>query len=133
MWIEDKIYFLSDRNGEFNLYAYTIATKEIKQLTAYKDFPVIHASAGNGKIIFEQAGYLHHFDLAANAPKDITIGIATDLLELRQRFAKGGRYIRSADISPSGNRAVFDFRGEILTVPAEKGDARNITIRQKSR
>ncbi|SDW39390.1 tricorn protease [Hydrobacter penzbergensis] len=127
MWIEDKIYFLSDRNGEFNLYAYTIASKEIKQLTAYKDFPIIHASAGNGKIVFEQAGYLHHFDLAANAPKDITVGIATDLLELRQRFAKGGRYIRSADISPSGNRAVFDFRGEIMTVPAEKGDARNIT------
>ena len=30
-------------------------------------------------------------------------------------------------ISPTGQRAVFDFRGEIVTVPAEKGDPRNLT------
>ena len=30
-------------------------------------------------------------------------------------------------LSPSGARAVFEFRGEIVTVPAEKGDPRNLT------
>ena len=30
-------------------------------------------------------------------------------------------------MSPSGTRAVFEARGEILTVPAEKGDIRNLT------
>jgi tricorn protease len=55
------------------------------------------------------------------------VGIATDLLELRERYVKGGQYIRSGNISPTGVRAVFDFRGEIVTVPAEKGDARNLT------
>ncbi len=54
--------------------------------------------------------------------------IAADLLELRPRFVKGINYIRSADISPTGTRAVFDFRGDIITVPAEKGDPRNITL-----
>jgi tricorn protease len=49
------------------------------------------------------------------------------LLELRQRYVKGSNYIRSASLSPSGQRAVFDFRGDIVTVPAEKGDPRNIT------
>jgi Tol biopolymer transport system component len=32
-----------------------------------------------------------------------------------------------AHISPSGARAVFDFRGEIITAPGDKGDPRNIT------
>src|SRR6202041_2514144 len=50
-----------------------------------------------------------------------------DLLELRPRFVKGNNYIRWADISPSGSRVVFDFRGDIVTVPAEKGDYRNLT------
>src|SRR6185437_13803782 len=59
--------------------------------------------------------------------KKLTIGIAADLLELRPRFVKGPNYIRSADISPSGSRVVFDFRGDIVTVPAEKGDYHNIT------
>jgi len=127
MWLGDKIYFRSDRNGEFNLYSYEVASKTVKQLTDFKDFPVISAGYGNGKVVFEQAGYLHHYDMAAASSKKITIGIAADLLELRVRYVKGSDYIRSASISPSGARVVFDFRGEILTLPAEKGDARNLT------
>ncbi|MDO9377171.1 MAG: PDZ domain-containing protein [Ferruginibacter sp.] len=127
IWLGNNIYFLSDRNGEFNLFSYSVGSKEVKQLTKFADFPVAHLGGGAGKIVLEQAGYLHSFDVASSETKKITIGIATDLLELRPRFVKGARYVRSAALSPSGKRAVFDFRGEIITVPAEKGDARNLT------
>ncbi|HLY70565.1 MAG TPA: PDZ domain-containing protein [Puia sp.] len=126
-WMGNAIYFLSDRNGEFNVFGYDVSANKIKQLTDFKDFPVMNMSAGNGKIIFEQAGYLHIYDPGTSSEKKLAIGIAADLLELRPRFAKGAKYIRTADISPTGMRAVFDFRGEIVTVPAEKGDYRNIT------
>jgi len=126
-WMGNTVYFRSDRNGEFNLFSYDIASKQVKQLTEFKDFPVLNSSGDKNRIVFEQAGYLHIFDPATSSEKKLTIGIAADLLELRARFAKGSRYIRSADISPSGARAVFDFRGDIVTVPAEKGDYRNIT------
>jgi tricorn protease len=127
VWTENTIYFRSDRNGEFNLFSYDVASKQVKQLTQFTDFPVLNISASNGKVIFEQAGYLHIYDAASGAEKKLTIGIAADLLELRQRFVSGTKYVRSADISPTGARAVIDFRGEIITVPAEKGDYRNIT------
>ena len=126
-WNGSTIYFRSDRNGEFNLFSYNINSRQISQLTSFTDFPVLNATFGNGKIIFEQAGYLHIYDPASSTEKKLTVGIAADLLELRPRYVKGGKYIRSADISPSGARAVFDVRGEIVTVPAEKGDYRNIT------
>ncbi len=126
-WVGNTIYFRSDRNGEFNLFAYDVPSKQTKQVTDFKDFPVLNISAGNGKIIFEQSGYLHIYDPATASSKKLTIGIAADLLELRPRFTKGTKNIRSADISPTGARAVFDFRGEIVTVPAEKGDYRNLT------
>ncbi len=128
MWIGDRIYFRSDRNGEFNLFSYNTSTKEIEQLTDFSDFPIIKATHGNGQIIFEQAGYLHLFHLNTKSPEKITIGIATDLLELRPRYVSGSSYIRSGGISPTGARVVFDFRGDIMTVPAEKGDPRNITL-----
>jgi tricorn protease len=127
MWMNNTIYFISDRDGEFNLFSYDISSKEVKQLTTFKDFPILNASSGNGKIIFDQAGYLHIYDPATASSKKLTIGIAADLLELRARYAKGVKYVRSADISPTGARAVFDFRGEIVTVPAEKGDYRDMT------
>ncbi len=128
MWIDNKIYFTSDRNGEFNLFTYDITGRSVNQLTSYDDFPILKASAGDNNIIFEREGYLNVFDLASGKTGKLTIGIATDLLELRPRFVKGANYVRSIDISPSGSRIVVDFRGDIITVPAEKGDPRNITL-----
>src|SRR5262249_42036780 len=75
----------------------------------------------------EQAGYLHLFAPAAEKATRLKIGVASDLVEARPRYAKGAKYIRNADLSPSGARAVFEFRGEIVTVPAEKGDALELT------
>ena len=127
MWIGEKIYFLSDRNGEFNLFSYHAADKGIEQLTRFNDFPILSTGSHGSTIIFEQAGYLHTFDLETATPTKLTVGIATDLQELRPRYVKGAGYIRSAMISPSGARAVFDYRGDIITVPAKKGDPRNLT------
>ena len=128
MWTGDKIFFTSDRNGEFNLFSYDISSRVVQQLTSFTDFPVIKASAGPGKIIFEQAGYLHTFNISGGKTSRISVGIAADLLELRPRYVQGNNYIRSINISPSGSRIVMDFRGEIITLPAEKGDPRNITL-----
>ncbi|MCK4445822.1 MAG: PD40 domain-containing protein, partial [Candidatus Marinimicrobia bacterium] len=127
MWIGDKVFFLSDRNGEFNLFQYDINSKNIEQLTIFADFPILSASIFDKQIVFEQAGHLHVYDILNSQSEKLTIGVATDLPELRARYVKGPDYIRSASISPSGARAVFDFRGEIITVPAEKGDPRNLT------
>jgi tricorn protease len=127
MWIGDKVYFRSDRNGEFNLFSYDPKTKEVKQLTNHTDYPILNAAAGGGKIIYEQAAHLHIFDPQTTKSTRLKIGVSADLGELRERFVRGARWVRGADLSPSGARAAFEFRGEIVTVPAEKGDPRNIT------
>src|SRR5690606_171635 len=126
-WVGDKVFFRSDRDGEFNLYSYDVNSRQVAQHTSFKEFPVINLSGGNDQVIFEQAGYLHTFNPASGSAAKLTIGIATDLLELRPRFIKGDNYIRSASVSPTGARVVMDFRGEVVTVPGEKGDVMNIT------
>jgi len=126
-WSGDYVYFKSDRNGEFNLFSYNVNTKEISQLTDFKDFALINLNASNDEVIFEQAGYLHIYNIATGNTKKLSLTIKTDLLELRPRFVSGDKYVRSNSISPSGVRAVLDFRGDIVTVPAKKGDPKNLT------
>jgi tricorn protease len=126
-WLGTTIYFLSDRKGEYNLFAYDTRTRKVRQLTKHTDFPVVGLGAGGGRLIYEQAGHLHLFDLAREKATRLKIGVASDLVEARPRFVKGAKYIRDGALSPSGKRAVFEFRGEIVTVPAAKGDPRNLT------
>jgi tricorn protease len=127
MWIGDTVYFRSDRNGEFNVFAYDTKGKQVRQITKHADFPVLTASSGSGRIVYEQAGVLHVLDPQSAASQKLTISVASDLRETRARFVKGVRWVRDAALSPSGARAAFGFRGEIVTVPGEKGDVRNLT------
>ena len=124
---ETRLYFRSDRDGEFNLYAFDRATKAVTRLTPHADFPVLNASAGGGRIVYEQAGYLHLLDPASGVSTRLKLGVAADLLELRPRWAKGAKWIRGGSLSPSGARVALEFRGEIVTLPREKGDDRNLT------
>ena len=127
-WIGDTIYFRSDRNGEFNVFAYDTRTKAVRQITQHTDFPVLESSAHGSRIAYEQAGYLHVLDTArGGAATRLKIGAAADLASLRPRWAKGTNWIRGATLSPTGVRAAFEYRGEIVTVPMEKGDPRNVT------
>jgi tricorn protease len=127
MWIGRAVYFISDRNGTMNLFSYDTETKNVRQHTFHTDYDIRSASAGSGNIVYEQAGYIHVYNPATEQSERISIEVAGDINWARPRYAKVDNMIRNADISPSGVRAIFEARGDIFTVPAEKGDVRNIT------
>lgn len=129
LWYNGKLYFNSDRDGEFNLFSYDLESKAVEQHSNYKEFPVKNPRVGNNGIVFENAGYIYFMD-NDHEVLQIKVGISTDLLEVRPRYVSGTQWMRWYNISPSGVRAVIDYRGEIITVPVEHGDYRNITQSQ---
>lgn len=128
MWIGNKIYFLSNRNGPYTLFAYDPATKKVSQLVQNANgYAISSASAGAGVIVYSQFGVLHVYDPKSGKNTVVHVTVAGDMPQLRPHFVKVAKQILNSNISPSGKRAVFEAHGEILTVPAEKGDVRNIT------
>ena len=129
MWVGDRIYFRSDRNGEFNLFVFDTRNKNVSQVTRHADFPVLNAALSDGRIVYEQAGYLHMLDTGSEsaAARRMAIGVSADLGLSRERWVRGAKYIRGASVSPSGARVAYEFRGDIVTLPAEKGDIRHLT------
>ena len=133
MWVGDKIFFLSDRDERYALYSYDVKTKRVDLLVKDSVFDIKSASAWSGDskssavIAYEQFGTIHLYDLKTNKAQKVNIRVAADLVAVRPRFEKVGTRIFNSHISPTGARAVFEARGEIITVPAEKGDPRNLT------
>lgn len=127
-WAEDgRVYFLSDRDGSVTLYRHDPATDTVEKVFDNDGLDLKNAQAGPGAVVFERFGEIGLYDLATGKVTFPKITVASDLEGVRPRFEKVGDNVQSADISPSGARAVFSARGEIFTVPAEKGDARNVT------
>jgi tricorn protease len=127
VWFGDTVYFLSDRNGPVTLFAYDTRSKSVKQVVENKGYDLKNVSAGPDALVYEQFGGIFLFDPATGKSKKVEIHLNGDLPSTRPHFDKVADKIQNAAISPTGARAVFEARGEILTVPAEKGDIRNLT------
>ncbi len=127
MWIGDTVYFLSDRNGPVTLFAFDTVTSAVREAVPNQGFDVKSASAGPGAIVYQQFGSLHLFDLASGTSRPIEVEVASDVPASRPHFEKVAEQIQGGQLSPSGVRVAFEAHGEILTVPAEKGDIRNLT------
>ena len=127
MWIGDTVYFLSDRNGTTNLFSYRPGAKDVTALTRHDGFDVMNASATSDAIVYEQGGDLHLLELASKQARRLNITVTGDFPWARPQLKKVASMVRSAVLSPTGVRAAFEARGEIFTVPAEKGQPRNLT------
>ena len=126
-WVGETIYFISDRDWAENVWSYDTRSAALKQLTHFKDADVKSMDARDGAIVFEEDGYLWIMDPENTEPKRLTINVRGDFPWAMPKFTDVTRTIASAAIGPNGKRALFEARGEIFTVPVEKGDARNLT------
>jgi tricorn protease len=127
LWVGDTVYFLSDREGTVGLFAFDAGSKDVRRVFLDEGRDLLSASAGPGGIVVEQLGRLRLVDPKTGDAKDLAVRVAADLPNTRPRFEKVAEQVRAASPSPTGKRVAFGARGEILTLPAEKGDPRNLT------
>src|SRR6266581_3003098 len=128
MWGPDnKIYFISDRDGRMNLFVVDLASKETKQLTTFKDFDIKFPSIGKESIVFEEAGYIWRYDLKSGQATPLPIEIKEDLAIGRSTLVDASKHIESVNLAPDGERTIVVGRGDIFSVPAKEGTPRNLT------
>ena len=83
--------------------------------------------------MFENGGYLYVMGLPEEKPKKIQVLVPDDKPGARAEYRNVSKWITGYGLSPSGKRAVIEARGELFTVPAEKGDVRNLTNTPEAR
>ncbi|MEM9552621.1 MAG: PDZ domain-containing protein [Acidobacteriota bacterium] len=147
MWHGDTIYFLSDRDYTLELFALdagiaraaadgsgadlepgaAASEKSVRQVTDFDVWDVLWPSQGPESIVFTAGGDLYRLDLDDETTSRIDVAIHDDRPHAAPRFETVSDNIDSATLSPQGHRIVFDARGELFSVPAEKGPTRNLS------
>ncbi|MEZ5084166.1 MAG: PDZ domain-containing protein [Bacteroidales bacterium] len=127
MWINDKIYFTSDRDKVLNIYSVDPETGTIEQITHHQNYDIRRPDFGGNKIIYELGGDLMVLDINKKTSEKVHIEIKTDMPEARPYLKDVKGDITGFDCSPGGERAVIVARGEIFTVPLKEGPTRNLT------
>ncbi|MBK6723862.1 MAG: PD40 domain-containing protein [Acidobacteria bacterium] len=127
VWSGDTVYFISDRDNVQNVWSYQPGTKKLAQITKFTDFDVKTMGSGGGSIVFEQAGYIHELDPRSGRHQRVNITVAGDFPWMMPRWDDVSSRMTNMKLSPTGKRVLVEARGEIFTIPAEKGDVRNLT------
>ncbi len=127
VWVGETVYFISDRDGVANVWSFDTKTKRLTQTTKFTDFDVKSIDSGGGAVVFEQAGYIHELDPKTGREKVVSITAAGDFPWMMPHWEDVTSRMTNIALSPSGKRVVVEARGEIFTIPAEKGDVRNLS------
>ena len=128
VWAGNVVYFLSDRNGPVSLFRYDPGSKQVEQVVENHGLDFKTLSAGPGALVYEQFGSLHLYDLATHQEHVVPVTIHGDLPTLTPKLTEiPAKEVQNIALSPTGVRVVAEAHGEIFTLPAEKGDVRNLT------
>ncbi len=130
VWYEDKIYFASDRDKWLNIHSYDTNTGEVEQMTFHDDFDVMWPSGTNGQLVYESGGYIYRLNLETGQQERVVVNIHYDFANTLPYQKNVKDNIHSVAISPTGNRVLFDARGDIFSVPAGEGTTFNLTRTQ---
>ena len=127
-WLDGSIYFLSDReNKDFNLFRFDPESQRIDKITDESEWDILSAAGHDGHVVYEAGGELKQLDLASGETVTLSIALNPDLPQLRPGWDSVAGNIQGIDISPSGKRAIITARGDVFTVPTDKGSTRNLS------
>ena len=129
MWRGNTIYFVSDRGASQrnNIWAEDLGTGAVRQITQFIDFDITFPSIGPDAIVFLAGGLLYTLNLSTEKASEVQVRVVTDATTLRPHTAKADTLANAPSVSPSGKRVAFEARGDIVTVPAERGAVIDVT------
>jgi len=129
MWHGSSVIFVSDRgpNSRLNLFSHDTETGTTRQLTTYETTDIRFPSMGPEDVVFENGGKLFRYSLASDEVVPVEVLIPGDRPALRSKTHGVAALIQKVHLGPGARRIVVEARGEVFTVPVEKGFVRNLT------
>src|SRR6202789_1396166 len=128
VWLGGTVYFLSDRNGSVSLFAYDTKTKQVQQALDNHGLDLKTLSAGTGGVGYGEVCSFHFYEPGSHQDHIVSVSIHGELAALQPHLAAiPPAAVENIAVSPTGVRVVAEARGDIFTLPAEKGDIRNLT------
>ncbi len=127
VWVGDDVYFISDRDGVANVWVFDTKRKKLTQVTKFTDYDVKSLDSCPGAVVFEQGGYIHELEPKSGKTHVVEIAAAGDFPWMMPHWEDVSGWMSNMVVSPTGKRVAVEARGEIFTIPAEKGDFRNLT------
>lgn len=124
-----RVYFVSDRDGSGNLWSMDTDGKNLIQHTFHKGLDIEYPAQDNGQFVYQLGPDLFALDLKQTdaKPEKIQITLASDFEQRRPHWLHWpADYLSSYDLSPDSTQLALTARGQITLLPVK--DGRTVSI-----
>ena len=112
MWIDKRIYFLSDHEGISNIYSCLPSGKSIKQHTFHDNYYARNATTDGNSIVYHSGADIYCFDMQNNQTNKVEINFNTSMIQRSRKFVNTAGYLEDVSINNNGSTISFISRGK---------------------
>ncbi len=121
LW-NNRLYFLSDRDGTMNIWSVAPDGTGPTQHTRHADYEAQGASLSEGRVAYQHGADIRVFDIASGTDRVVPIRLISDFDQMRERWITSPfDWITASHLSPDGERVVLTARGQVFVLPAGQG------------
>jgi len=121
MWIDGRIWFLSDGEGVGNLYSCRPDGGDLTRHTDHADFYARHASTDGRQIVYQCGADLWLFDPASGGGARLPVEVAAARTQAARRPVTTAEHLSGMALHPQGHSVALDVRGKFVSMPLWEG------------
>ncbi|MEZ4462596.1 MAG: PDZ domain-containing protein [bacterium] len=130
MWIGDRVYFITDRDGYGNLWSCDLTGADLVKHTHHTEFYVRFASTDGTNIVYTAGGALYVFSPADGTDRAVEVDYASPQTQLNRRFVDPGMYLEDLALHPAGHSMAAIARGKLFNFAHWEGGVRQNGVEQ---
>ena len=129
MWWDDRLYFLTDRDGTMNIWSMDENGDDLKQHTSHSRFDVQSPSMHEGRLVYQNGADLFVWNSKKpETPRKVNIHLVSDFDQTRERWIeKPVDWLSNVALSPNGKQVALTARGNVFVQPVKAGRRVRIT------
>lgn len=122
MWWENRIYFLSDKDGHDNIWSVDETGGDPRQHTSFEDWQLKTPRMNGGAILFQRGADLYRYDVAAETETQIDLTLVSDRDYERVRWLEAPlNFVEDSRMGAEGKSVALTARGNIaVTFPGPR-------------
>ncbi|MFN8547884.1 MAG: hypothetical protein U0527_07960 [Candidatus Eisenbacteria bacterium] len=133
MWVADRIWFVSDHEGEGNLYSVKPDGTGLRRETKHADFYVRFPQTGGKRIVYQCGADLWVFDPKNRRARKIAVECGSPRAQRARKFVDADRYLEGATLHPAGHSVAVTTRGKAFTMAFWEGPVRRVGTEENAR
>jgi tricorn protease len=125
MWIDERIYFLSDHEGLANIYSCTADGQNLLRHTDHRDYFARFPSTDGSRIVYHAGADLYVYDPTDGKTHKIEVDYHSPRVQQQRKFVDAARHLESYTPHPLGHSLAINVRGKSYTFGNFEGAARS--------